>query len=87
MTSNKVNHRRKEGIIVSKKTDKTIIVLVESFKRHPRYKKQYKVSKRYKVHDPKNEYNVEDKLIIEEIRPLSKDKKWRAVGKVKEFKK
>lgn len=77
----KVYHRRKEGIIVTKKTDKTVIVLVETLKKHDLYKKQYKTSRRYKVHDGKNEYKVGDKLIIEETRPLSKDKRWRALKK------
>ncbi len=79
----KVYHRRKEGIVVAKKTDKTVIVLVGTLKKHNLYKKQYKTSKRYKVHDEKNEYKVGDKLIIEETRPLSKDKRWRTVKKVK----
>jgi len=48
---------------------------------HPKYHKRYTVSKNYKAHDEKNEYKPGDKVIIQECRPLSKDKRWRVVGK------
>ena len=68
-----------EGVVVSDKMDKTIVVKVERVKIHPKYKKRFKVHKKYKVHDPKNERKIGDKVVIEEIRPLSKDKRWKVV--------
>jgi small subunit ribosomal protein S17 len=67
------------GVVVSDKNDKTIIVKVESVKVHPKYKKRYVVSRRYKVHDAKNEYKTGDKVIFVECRPLSRDKRWRVI--------
>lgn len=71
--------RKFNGIAVSDKNDKTIIVKVESVKKHPKYQKRYVVSRRYKVHDEKNEYKVGDKVTFIECRPLSKDKRWRVI--------
>ena len=67
------------GIVVSDKMDKTIVVKVDSVKIHPKYKKRYTMSKKYKVHDEKNKFKVDDKVIFIECRPLSKDKKWRVI--------
>ncbi|RJQ35595.1 30S ribosomal protein S17 [Candidatus Parcubacteria bacterium] len=75
--------RKFEGEVVSDKMDKTVVVLITSVKIHPKYKKRYKSSKKYKAHDEKNQYQVGDVVIIEECRPLSKDKRWRVVKKVK----
>lgn len=69
-----------KGIVVSDKMDKTVVVSVSKFKKHIRYKKRYKISKKYKAHDEKNEYKVGDKVVIQESRPISKDKKWRVKG-------
>jgi small subunit ribosomal protein S17 len=69
-----------EGVIVSDKMDKTIVVKVERVKIHPKYKKRFKVHKKYKVHDEKNEHKVGEKIVIEETRPLSKDKRWKTVN-------
>jgi len=77
----KINRQHK-GVVVSDKMDKTIIVRVDRVKVHPRYKKRYTVSKRFKVHDEKNEYKTGDKVIFRECRPLSKDKRWRVIKKV-----
>lgn len=71
-----------KGIVVSDKMQKTVVVKVERQVRHPRYKKVYKVHKRYKAHDEKEEYKVGDKVFIEECRPLSKEKKWRVIRKI-----
>jgi len=79
---NKVNKRRLKGVVVSDKMDKTIVVLVERLKQHPRYKKRYTVSRKYKVHDPENKYKSGDKLIIQENKPISKDKRWIVVKKI-----
>ena len=59
--------------------DKTVVVKVERIKEHPKYRKRFKVHKKYKAHDEKNEYKVGDKVIIEECRPLSREKRWRVV--------
>jgi len=73
-------HRLK-GIVVSDKMAKTIVVLVERYVKHPLYGKYIKKSKRYKVHDEKNEYKVGDKVIIQETKPRSKEKNWEVVNK------
>lgn len=73
--------RRLEGVVVSDKQDKTINVLVESVKVHAKYNKRYTTSKKYKVHDEKNQYKEGDKVVFEQCRPLSKDKTWRVIYK------
>jgi len=73
--------RRFNGVVVSNKGDKTIVVKVEAVKKHPKYHKRYTVSSRYKVHDENNEYKGDDKVVFVECRPLSKDKRWRALKK------
>jgi len=65
-----------KGIVVSDKMDKTVVVVVESIKQHPKYKRRYKVSKKYKAHDSEKKYHVGDKISIQECRPISKEKKW-----------
>jgi small subunit ribosomal protein S17 len=66
-----------KGTIISDKMDKTAVVEVQRFFKHPKYKKYIKRSKRYKVHDEKNEYKTGDKVVIQECRPLSKEKRWK----------
>ena len=74
------NERKvREGIVVSDKMDKTVVVVENTMKLHKLYKKRVKTSKRYKVHDELNECHVGDKVRIMETRPLSKDKNWRVV--------
>ena len=73
--------RTLKGLVVSDKMDKTIIVLVNRYKEHPKYKKRYKVSKKYQVDDSKNECKIGDKVIIQEVRPISKNKKWKVIKK------
>jgi len=65
------------GQVVSDKMDKTVVVAVETPKRHPIYKKTLKRVVRYKAHDEKNQCQVGDKVIIVETRPLSREKRWR----------
>ncbi|MDO8581734.1 MAG: 30S ribosomal protein S17 [bacterium] len=72
-------HRSFEGIVVSDAMQKTIVVRVDRIVVHPKYKKRYRVSKRYKVHDEKNKYKIGDKVQFVECRPLSKDKRWRVL--------
>lgn len=74
--------RKLQGKIVSDKMDKTRVVLVSGLKKHRRYLKYYKTSVRFKAHDEKNEYKAGDEVIIQETRPMSKDKRWRIVEKV-----
>jgi small subunit ribosomal protein S17 len=71
--------RSLNGIVVSNKMDKTIVVKVDNVKVHSKYKKRYVVSKRYSVHDEKNKFKVDDKVKFVECRPISKNKKWRVV--------
>jgi small subunit ribosomal protein S17 len=73
--------RKLKGIVVSDKMQKTRVVKVERLKKHPLYKKYYKVSKKFKAHDENNEYKVGDKVIIQETRPLSKEKRWIIIGR------
>jgi len=67
------------GKVVSDKMDKTIVVAIQTTKRHPLYKKTMKVTKKYKVHDENNEAKIGDTVLIMETRPLSKEKCWRLV--------
>ena len=67
------------GIVVSDKMDKTIVVEVEDRKKHSLYGKVLKTSKRVKAHDEDNTAGIGDLVLIEETRPLSKDKHFRLV--------
>jgi small subunit ribosomal protein S17 len=67
------------GMVVSDKMDKTIVVAVESFVKHPLYNKRVKNTVKFKAHDEENQCSVGDKVRIMETRPLSKDKHWRLV--------
>ncbi|KKS26258.1 MAG: 30S ribosomal protein S17 [Parcubacteria group bacterium GW2011_GWC2_42_6] len=69
------------GVVVSDKMQKTVVVAVTRIKRHPVYKKSYKVTARYKAHDEKGEHKVGDKVVIQECRPMSKEKRFRVVKK------
>jgi small subunit ribosomal protein S17 len=71
--------RTLSGRVVSDKTDKTLTVLVERKIKHPLYGKIMSRSKKYHVHDETNEYCTGDTILIEECRPLSKTKSWRAI--------
>ena len=77
-----MSNKKFQGTVVSDKMDKTIVVKVNRIRIHPLYKKRYIVSKRYKVHDFKGEAKIDDKVIFEECRPLSKDKRWRLVKRI-----
>ncbi|MGI6374082.1 MAG: 30S ribosomal protein S17 [Patescibacteria group bacterium] len=71
--------RKFTGVVVSSKSDKTIIVEVSSVKVHPKYKKRYTVKSRYQVHDEQNEYRDGDQVTFIQCRPLSKEKRWRVI--------
>ena len=70
------------GIVVSDKMQKTVVVKVERMKEHPKYKRRFKIHKKYKVHDEKQEFHTGDKVVIEETSPMSKEKRWKVIGKV-----
>jgi len=70
-----------EGTVVSDKMDKTIVVSVDRFVKHPKYGKFMKQSSRLKAHDENNEYAEGDKVKIEVTRPISKGKSFRVVSK------
>ena len=74
--------RKLQGIIVSDKMNKTRIVEVTRLKKHPRYKKYFKVSARFKAHDEDNEYKTGEKVFIEETKPISKEKRWQIVKRI-----
>ena len=74
------NKKTMTGVVVSNKMDKTVVVKVERRFSHPVFKKVVKTTKKYKVHDEKNECLEGDFIRIQETRPLSKEKRWRLVG-------
>ena len=74
-----IMRRKLSGVVVSNKMAKTIVVQVDSVAVHPKYKKRYTVSKKYKVHDAKGQFQEDDKVSFVECRPISKDKRWRVV--------
>ena len=74
------NKKTMTGVVVSNKMDKTVVVKVERRFSHPVFKKVVKTTKKYKVHDEKNECLEGDFIRIQETRPLSKEKRWRLLG-------
>ena len=74
------------GTVVSDRMDKTVVVNVETMKKHAIYRKYIKRSKRFKVHDEKNACGIGDVIRFEETRPISKDKCWRLVEIVEKAK-
>jgi small subunit ribosomal protein S17 len=74
------------GRVVSDKMEKTIVVAVEDFVRHPIYGKAVRRTKKFKAHDENNECRIGDRVRIMETRPLSKDKRWRLVNIVERAK-
>ena len=71
--------KKRLGRVVSDKMDKTIVVAVETNVRHPLYGKTMNRTTKFKAHDENNEANMNDRVLIMETRPLSKDKRWRLV--------
>ena len=74
--------RKITGVVVSDKMQKTRVVAVSRLKKHPKYLKYYTVTQKFKAHDEKNEYKTGDKVVIQESRPLSRDKRWVVIGKI-----
>ena len=82
MTNDKLQKGRiLKGTVVSDKMQKTAVVEILRLKKHPKYKKYYKVSKRFKAHNPENQYKTGDKILMQETRPMSKEKHWKIIGK------
>jgi small subunit ribosomal protein S17 len=79
MSDRNNNRKVQVGKVVSDKMDKTIVVAVETYKKHSLYHKRIKYSKKFKAHDENNEAQIGDTVKIMETRPLSKDKNWRLV--------
>jgi small subunit ribosomal protein S17 len=76
----KEKHRKRlKGTVVSDKGDKTVVVLVNRFVKHPQVKKFVKMGKKYKAHDAENKWKKGDKVVIEECRPISKDKHYKVI--------
>jgi small subunit ribosomal protein S17 len=69
-----------KGVVVGDKMDKTIVVSVSRFIKHPLYGKFYKVSKKYKAHDEENKYKIGDTVEIVETKPISKDKRFKVIN-------
>jgi small subunit ribosomal protein S17 len=69
--------KTREGVVVSDKMTKTRVVVIERVFRHPQYERVITRSKRLKAHDETNSSKVGDRVLIEETRPLSKEKRWR----------
>jgi small subunit ribosomal protein S17 len=67
------------GVVVSDKMDKTVVVKVNRYIKHPKYQKYYTVSKKYKAHDENNTRKIGDTVEIVETRPISKDKTFRVI--------
>ena len=78
-----VRRQQKEGLVISNKMNKTIVVAVVSLKRHRIYKRTYKQTKHFYAHDENNTCQIGDVVRIEETRPLSKLKRWRLIEIVK----
>ncbi len=69
--------KTREGLVVSDKMDKTVVVAVEDRVKHPKYGKVLRRTKKYKAHDEQNECGVGDRVLLMETRPLSATKRWR----------
>jgi len=79
MTTPTNNPKTLKGVVTSDKMDKTVVVSVSSFVKHPKYGKYLKRDKSYKAHDEKNQAKVGETVIIRECRPMSKDKSFEVI--------
>lgn len=71
--------KRLIGKVISDKMQKTVVVEVEKWKEFPKYKRKFRFHKKYKAHDEKEECKVGDIVMIEECRPISKEKRWKVI--------
>ena len=74
--SERGSRKTQTGVVVSDKMDKTVVVKVDRLVKHPVYNKYIKRSAKYKAHDKDNSCKTDDRVLIVEMRPLSKDKRW-----------
>ena len=81
----KTQARQLKGVIISTKMQKTVVVAVSNFVEHSKYRKRYKKTKKHKAHDEEEKYEKGDRVIIQEIRPISKDKTWKVIGFVQNY--
>ncbi|MEK7187705.1 MAG: 30S ribosomal protein S17 [Patescibacteria group bacterium] len=83
MSSNTtITKRRLHGKVVSDKMQKTRVVSITRLKKHPKYGKYYRVTTKFKAHDAENKYKTGDEVVIEEGRPMSREKRWVIVSKI-----
>lgn len=75
--------RKLKGLVISNKMQKTAVVRVDALKKHPKYEKYYRTSRKFKAHDEANECQIGDLVWIQETRPLSKEKRWAVAGLIK----
>ncbi len=85
-TEKRNDRKVREGLVVSDKMDKTIVVALEDRKKHPRYSKIMRSTTKVKVHDEENAAGVGDRVLLMETRPLSATKRWRVVQIVEKAK-
>lgn len=79
--------RKLRGVITSNKMKNTVVARVDSLKVHPKYKKYYRTSKKYKAHvNNEADYAIGDMVEIQETRPISKKKRWKVIGLVRRIK-
>ena len=74
--------KRLTGKVISNRMKKTVVVQVEEIKKHPLYKRRYRFHKRYKAHCEEGQLKIGNKVVIEECRPISKEKKWKVIKKI-----
>ncbi len=74
--------KRLTGMVISNKMEKTVVVQVEEIRKHPLYKRRYRFHKKYKAHNEKSDLKIGDKVVIEECRPMSKEKRWKVIKKI-----
>jgi small subunit ribosomal protein S17 len=82
----KTRKRTLEGVVVSDKMDKTVVVAVQRLTPHPLYGRVVRRTAKYKAHDEANDIHTGDRVVIQECRPVSKDKCWRVIGVVERAK-
>jgi small subunit ribosomal protein S17 len=75
----KIAAGRKKGIVINDTMNKTVVVAVETFKTHPKYRKKYRSTKKYKTHDEENKYKAGNVVEIVPCRPVSKDKFYKVI--------
>ena len=81
MTTKTTQQKTLKGTVVSDKMDKTVVVAVTRFVKHPKYQKFLKITKKFKAHDKNNAHKAGEKIEIVQTRPISKDKHFKVVTK------